>query len=77
MRRRTALCAKLYLRCRIGPVFPAVTRRCALDAYLRRMEIGPQRSRFAAECAIAFVDKVRRLRDFDADLAAEAGEAEH
>ena len=41
------------------------------------MEIGPAGARFAAERAVALVDEVRSLWDFDADLAAEAGELQH
>src|SRR5580704_13674300 len=41
------------------------------------MEIGPAGTRFAAECAVALVNEVWSLRDFDADSAAEAGELQH
>jgi hypothetical protein len=41
------------------------------------MEIGPTGARFAAERAVALVDEVRSFWDFNADLAAEAGELQH
>ena len=41
------------------------------------MEIGPASAGLAAERAIAFVDKVGRLFDFDADIATKAGQRQH
>ncbi len=41
------------------------------------MEIGPASARLATERAVALVDEVRPLWDFDVDLAAETGEFQH
>jgi hypothetical protein len=41
------------------------------------MELGPAGTRFAAECAVALVNEVRSLWDFDANSAAETGELQH
>jgi hypothetical protein len=55
-------------------VFPAISLRRSHDDDFRRMEIGPAGARLATKRAVAFVDEVRSLRGFDADLAAKAGE---
>ena len=41
------------------------------------MEIGPAGAGLATKPSVALVDEVRSLWDFDADLAAEAGELQH
>ena len=63
--------------CRVFLVFPAISLRRPNDDDFRRMEIGPAGARLAAKRAVALVDEVRSLWDFDADLAAEAGEIQH
>src|ERR1700744_5024030 len=64
-------------RGRVFFVSPAISLRRSLDADFRGMEIGPADTRFAAERAVALVNEVRSLWDFDADSAAEAGELQH
>ena len=59
---------------RVFLVFPAISLRGAHDDDFRRMEIGPAGARLATKRAVALVDEVRSLWDFDADLATEAGE---
>src|SRR5579863_9741396 len=64
-------CSRVFL------VFPAISLRRSHDADFRRMEIGPAGARLATKRAVALVDEVRSFWDFDADLAAEAGERQH
>ena len=64
-------CSRIFL------VFPAISLRRSHDDDFRRMEIGPAGTRLATKSAVALVDEVRSLWDFDADLAAEAGELQH
>ena len=77
VRRRAAICAEPDFRGRVFFVPPAIFLRRTLNADFRGMEIGPAGARFAAKSAIALVDKVRPLGDFDADLAAKAREPQH
>src|ERR1700733_6137923 len=64
-------CSRVFL------VFPAISLRRSHDADFRGMEIGPAGARLPTKSAVALVDEVRSLWDFDADLAAEAGELQH
>src|ERR1700733_6585593 len=77
MCRRTTICTETDFCSRVFLVFPAISLRRSHDADFRRMEISPAGARLATKRAVALVDEVRSLRDFDADLAAEAGELQH
>src|ERR1700759_4843101 len=61
-------------RSRVFFVSPAISLRRSLNADFYGTEIGPAGTRFAAERAVAIVDEVWSLWDFDADSAAEEGE---
>src|SRR5271156_3794018 len=64
-------CSRVFL------VFPAISLRGSHDDDFRRIEIGPASARLATKRAVALVDEVRSLWDFDADFAAKAGEIRH
>src|SRR5580698_473829 len=64
-------CSRVFL------VFPAISLCRSHGDDFRRMEIGPAGAGLATKRAVALVDEVRSLWDFDADLAAEAGELQH
>ena len=70
VRRHAASLAEPDLRRRIVLVRPGVPLAGACDPHLRRMEIGPARTRLAAQRAIAFVNELGAVVGFGAEAAA-------
>src|SRR5690606_38115411 len=77
MRRRAAVPATADFRRRIILVLPAIAARRSFDPYLGRVEIAPVRARLGAQGAIARMYEIGTFREFEAYLAAQAGQYEH